>query len=79
MAISADVDWLALVLVEILSNVLHARGIGNTVIVGIVVDTRWVAAVAITTSLAVNHNLRAKANWGRVEVLEENVESISKS
>ena len=79
MAISADIDWLALVFVEVLSNVLHARGIGNSMVVGIVVDSSWVTTVAITTSLAVNHNLRAEANWGWVQVLEETVESVSKS
>jgi hypothetical protein len=27
--------------------------------------------------LAINHNLRVKANWGWVVILEENVESVS--
>jgi hypothetical protein len=48
-------------------------------VVSVVVNTSGVTTVARATSKAVNHSLRVKINWGGVVILEQNVESVSKS
>jgi hypothetical protein len=58
MAVSADINWVAVILVKILCNILDARRIGDTIVISIVINTRGISTIARPTCLAVNHNLR---------------------
>jgi hypothetical protein len=39
MAVSADINWVAVILVKILCNILNARRIGDTIVISIVINT----------------------------------------
>jgi hypothetical protein len=79
MAVSANVNWVTVILIKILGDILHARRIRDTIVVSIVVNTRWVTSKAWATCLAVNHNLGVKSNWGGIKILKHDIESVSKS
>ena len=62
----------------IMSNVLFARGVWNTLHTSEFVDTTWVSTLARATSTAVDNDLSIETNWSWVLVSEHDVESISK-
>ena len=78
-AVSANINGFTLSTVKVMSLVLFARGVWDTLHEGILEDITWISTIAVTTSLTVDNNLSIESNWGWVLVLEENVESISKS
>ena len=43
---------------KVLGNILHACRVRDTMVVGIVIDSRRIATIARATSLAVDHDLR---------------------
>ena len=77
-AITAEVDVRAHAALEVVGGVLLARGVGDTVLVGVLIDATWVSTIARTTGLAVDDDLGVKADWGRLLVcsLVEDVESV---
>ena len=76
-AISANVNRSTSV-TKVLGSVLFARRVGDSVSVGIVVDSSWVSTLAVTSSFAVDHDLSVKINWEGIKSLEMNIKSISK-
>ena len=77
LAVTADVVVGAHALLQVQSCVLLAGRVGNTSLVGVLVDSGGVATVARSTSLAVNDGLGIEGDWGWVESTVEDVESIS--
>jgi hypothetical protein len=75
-AILALVDCAASGLVKISCYILFARIIRNSLLVGKLVDSSWIASLAGSSSSAVDNNLGAKRYRGRVVVSKEDVESI---
>ena len=76
-AVTADINVLAHTALEVVGGVLLARRVGDTGLVGILVDLSGVATIARAASLAVNNGLSIESNRGGGEVLVEDVESIS--
>jgi len=75
-AVSAQILVGALVL-EIGSCVLLARGIRDTVLESIVVNSGRVSTVASAPSIAVHHYLSVESNWSHKLVFHLDVESVS--
>jgi len=76
-AVSADVDVSAHPGGEVVCDVVHARGVLETVSVGPFVYSSWVSTIAGTTSLAVDNDLGIKSNRGRRTEVGHDLESIS--
>ncbi len=77
MAVSANFDVLALPVGTVLSFILHARRVRDACVISVIVDTSWISTVASAASLARDHHLRVQVNRSRVQILEEDVESVS--
>jgi hypothetical protein len=70
MAVSADIDVRALPSIEVLCLILHARGVGDSSVVSMVVHTGRVASIAGATGNAVDHSLGIKVDWGWILVFQ---------
>jgi len=78
-AVSAEINVLAHAVDKVVSSVLLARRVRNTVLKGIFVNLGRVATVAGATSLAVNDDLSVEANGSVTLQTEVDVESVSES
>ena len=76
-AVLALVDGAAPEGLRVLSDVLLARGVGDTLLVGELVDTTGVATLAGATGTAVDDDLGVEGDGSGVVVFEQDVETIS--
>jgi len=63
---------------KILSNVLLARGVWDTMFLGIGVHFWWVSSLTVASSICIDNDLSIESNWSWVLVIQFNVESVSK-
>jgi hypothetical protein len=76
-AISAQVEIGALTALKVVSSILLARAVGDSVLVSVLVNLSGVATIAATSSLAIDDSLGVKTDWGGVLQLIQDVESVS--
>jgi len=77
-AVTALVNWLNSSL-QVISNVLHAGRIRNTIVEGVLVDSARVTTVARATSVSIDNDLCVESNRSGVFQVKVDVKSISKS
>jgi hypothetical protein len=76
-AITANVNWAAESVLEVVGGILHARRVVETVLMSILVYLGCAAAIASATSLAVNNRLWVNANRGSGLEVVQDVEAVS--
>lgn len=63
---------------QVVSNVLHAGGVGDAAVEGMLVDLGGVTTVAGATSVSIDDNLSVKSDRSRILQVVHDVETVSK-
>jgi len=76
-AIFANINWIALVFIQICCLIVLATCIWHSFLIGIYINSKRIATIACSTSSAIDDGLRTESQWSGAQHVCHNIESIS--